>query len=93
MILEVAILNVRSGMTEEFSAAFSKAEPLISSQKGYIDHQLLKCVEKDHQFLLLVNWENVEAHEIGFRQSPEYRDWKKLLHHFYEPFPEVEHYC
>lgn len=92
MILEVAILNVRNGMKEEFSAAFKKAEPLISAQQGYIDHQLLTCIETDNRFLLLVNWESVEAHEQGFRRSSDYLVWKKLLHDFYEPFPEVEHY-
>lgn len=42
--------------------------------------------------MLLVRWESVEAHEVGFRQSPEYQDWRRLLHHFYDPFPTVLHY-
>jgi hypothetical protein len=29
---------------------------------------------------------------VGFRESPQYEHWKELLHHFYDPFPEVEHY-
>lgn len=39
-----------------------------------------------------MKWETIEDHEIGFRKSEEYQKWKKLLHHFYEPFPTVEHY-
>ena len=39
-----------------------------------------------------VRWETLEAHEVGFRQSPQYQQWKKLLHHFYDPFPTVSHY-
>ena len=92
MILEVAILNVKEGLSEEFEQSFTKASLIISSMKGYISHQLKKCIEIDSQYILLVNWETLEDHEIGFRKSHEYQDWKKLLHHFYEPFPEVLHY-
>ncbi len=28
----------------------------------------------------------------GFRGSPDYQEWRRLLHHSYEPFPTVEHY-
>lgn len=34
----------------------------------------------------------MEDHTVGFRQSPEYQEWKIRLHHFYEPFPVVEHF-
>lgn len=61
--------------------------------KGYIKHDLLKCVEEKDIYLLLVQWETMEDHEIGFRQSAEYQDWKRLLHHFYDPFPTVLHYA
>ena len=59
---------------------------------GYIAHELQKCVETSHRYILLVNWQTLEAHTVGFRQSPEYQEWKRLLHHFYDPFPNVEHY-
>lgn len=92
MILEVAILPVKLGMEREFEESFVQACSIISSMKGYISHELKKCIEKESQYILLVNWDTVEDHEIGFRQSPQYQDWKKLLHHFYDPFPEVLHY-
>ncbi len=92
MVLEVAILNVKEGLLEEFEQSFTKASLIISSMKGYISHQLKKCIERENQYILLVQWETLEDHEIGFRKSLEYQDWKRLLHHFYEPFPEVLHY-
>ncbi len=69
-----------------------KAENIVSSMKGYISHQLKKCVKEDNKYILLINWETIEDHEIGFRQSDQYQEWKMLLHHFYEPFPVVEYY-
>ncbi len=92
MILEVAILDVKETLCKEFEAAFTEATPLITSMPGYINHELNKCIETPQRYLLLVRWESLEAHTVGFRQSPEYQEWKRVLHHFYEPFPTVEHF-
>jgi heme-degrading monooxygenase HmoA len=92
MILEVVILNIISGKEREFETAFSEASSIIASMAGYSSHQLQHCLEKENRYLLLVQWETLEAHTIGFRGSSEYQEWKKRLHHFYDPFPTVEHY-
>ena len=92
MILEVAMLDVKPGQAEEFETAFEKAQEIISSMHGYISHQLQKCVENPDRYILLVNWQTLEDHTRGFRESTEYREWRALLHHFYDPFPTVEHY-
>lgn len=91
-MLEVAILNIIPGKEIEFEAAFRTASAIISGMPGYISHQLQQCVENNSRYILLVNWQSLEAHTIGFRSSEQYQEWKKLLHHFYEPFPQVEHY-
>ena len=93
MILEAAPLQIRAGHSEAFEAAFAIAQPLIASMPGYLSHELQHCLERPHECLLLVRWETLEAHEVGFRQSPQYQDWKRLLHPFYEPFPVVSHYA
>ncbi|MGY5353536.1 antibiotic biosynthesis monooxygenase family protein [Wenyingzhuangia sp. IMCC45467] len=92
MILEVAILNVKMGLNKSFEKDFELAEKYISSIEGYITHSIRKCIEKENQYILLVEWEKLENHTVGFRESKEYLKWKELLHHYYEPFPEVEHY-
>lgn len=92
MILEVAILNVIPGREAEFEQAFATASAIISSIKGYHHHQLQRCLENPAQYILLVNWATLEDHTVGFRGSPEYQQWRQLLHHFYDPFPRVEHY-
>lgn len=92
MILEAVILTIKPGLTADFEASFRKASPLIRSMKGYISHELQHCMENDHQYLLLVRWETLEDHTVGFRGSEAYQEWKALLHHFYDPFPTVEHY-
>jgi heme-degrading monooxygenase HmoA len=49
-------------------------------------------MEVKGKYLLLVRWETLEDHTVGFRGSSKYQEWKKLLHHFYDPFPTVEHF-
>lgn len=92
MILEIAILNVIAGRELEFETAFRKASGIIASMNGYISHQLQRCIENPNQYVLLVNWDSLEDHTEGFRGSAQYDEWRALLHHFYEPFPTVEHY-
>lgn len=92
MVLEAAILQVKPGQEQQFESDFAIAGQYISSIKGYIRHSLRRCIENPHQYLLLVDWETLEDHTVGFRGSPQYQEWKKLLHHYYDPFPTVEHY-
>lgn len=92
MILEVALLTIRPGQEPEFEYAFTQAVPIIASMKGYITHELQRCVETPNRYILLVRWQTLEDHTVGFRGSPEYQEWRRLLHHFYEPFPVVEHF-
>ncbi|MGH7787957.1 MAG: antibiotic biosynthesis monooxygenase family protein [Candidatus Binatia bacterium] len=91
-VLEVAILNLRRGRADAFLAAFATAEPIIAAAPGYGRHELRRCAEDDHRFLLLVWWDSIESHQVGFRQSDAYQEWRRLLHAFYDPFPTVEHY-
>jgi heme-degrading monooxygenase HmoA len=92
MILEVAILNVKKGEEYDFEKDFAIASQLIESIPGYVNHSLRKCIEEENKYLLLVEWEKLEDHTVGFRTSDSYLEWRKLLHHYYNPFPVVEHY-
>ena len=92
MILEVAILDVKPTQEAAFECDFAHASVHISSVTGYISHELQRCIEKKSRYILLVRWQTLEAHTEGFRKSPHYSEWKKLLHHYYDPFPIVEHY-
>ena len=92
MILEVAVLDVRPGEGENFEDDFRKAQALVAQMDGYQKHELRRCVEDGNRYLLLIWWDTLEAHTEGFRGSPQYERWRELLHHYYDPFPVVEHY-
>jgi len=92
VILEVAILDVKPGEEPAFEAAFAQAQAIIASMRGYLSHELHRCIENTSRYVLLVKWNTLEDHTEGFRNSDEYQQWRALLHHFYDPFPVVEHY-
>ena len=92
MVLEVAILSVRSGRGEAFEASFREAQAIIAASPGYQRHELRRCVEAADRYLLLVWWDSLASHTEGFRKSAGYQRWRELLHHYYDPFPQVEHY-
>lgn len=92
MVLEVATLQIKPGQTAAFEQAFAQAQKIIASMHGYQGHELQRCIEDSHQYVLLVRWATLQDHTEGFRQSPEYQEWRNLLHHFYDPFPTVLHY-
>ena len=92
MVLEVAMLNLKPGTSAQFVAAFAQAAPLIVSRPGYVSHELLRCLDAHDRYVLLVRWQTLEDHTVGFRGSDVYQEWRRLLHHFYDPFPTVEHF-
>jgi len=92
MVLELAILNVTPGREADFEAAFGDARSIIASMPGFVSLDLQRCLERPNRYALLVRWSTLEDHTVGFRKSAGYQRWKQLLHHFYDPFPEVEHY-
>jgi heme-degrading monooxygenase HmoA len=92
VILEHAVLDVIAGQEADFEQAFQQASGIIADMAGFRSLRLERGVENRSRYLLLVEWDSLEDHTIGFRGSPEYQEWRRLLHHFYQPFPTVEHY-
>lgn len=92
MILEHAPLQVKPGTAAEFEAAFAQAKRIISSSHGFRTLTLSRCIERPDAYLLIVEWDTLADHSEGFRGSPEYQEFRALLHRFYDPFPTVEHY-
>jgi heme-degrading monooxygenase HmoA len=93
VILEQALLPVKPGQEADFERAFAVAQDIISARPGFRGLTLSRCLERPNVYLLLVEWDRLEDHTVGFRGSPEYQEWRALLHHFYEPFPVVEHFA
>lgn len=92
VILEHALLPVVPGREAEFEAAMTEAQQIIATMPGFLNISVSRCVERPSTYLLRVEWERLEDHTEGFRRSDAYQEWRRLLHHFYDPFPVVEHF-
>ena len=92
MTTEIALLHIREKESDLFEMAFKEAQKIISGMRGYLGHELQKCIEEENKYVLIVRWNKIGDHTEGFRKSQEYKEWKRLLHHFYDPFPVAEHY-
>ena len=92
MITEHALLEVVPGREHEFVTAMERAKSIIAASPGFHSLRVERCLERPNCFLLLVQWESLEDHTQGFRGSQAYDAWRAALHHFYDPFPVVEHF-
>ncbi len=92
MIVEHALLTVKPGEGGDFEAAFSQAKAIIAASPGFGGLTLSRCIERPGTYLLLVEWDRLGDHTEGFRGSPRFQEWRRLLHHFYDPAPIVEHF-
>ena len=92
MIVEHAVLEVKPGQRTAFEEAMRDARSLIAASPGFYSIEVRPAIERMDRYLLRVVWSDVAAHRDGFRKSNRYQDWRRLLHHFYEPMPTVEYF-
>ncbi|SCL71326.1 antibiotic biosynthesis monooxygenase family protein [Micromonospora chersina] len=92
MVLEVALIDVTPGHEDDFAAAYAKARPILAGTEGCRSVRMTRGVESPSRFVLLVEWDSVEAHDVNFRQSERFGQWRALIGpHFAGP-PLVEHF-
>ncbi len=92
MIIEHVHLQIKSEQSQAFEVAFQQAKEFIYPMSGLNAVQLIKNIQDEQRYILLVFWDKLEDHTEGFRKSAEYQQWKALLHPFYDPMPTVEYY-
>ena len=92
MIIEIAQLTIRPGSERQFEAAFLTAIKVLGGSKGYLTHELQRSVETPNRYALIVHWQTLEDHTVGFRGSPAFTEWRAHIGPFLESPPVVEHF-
>ena len=93
MVIEVALIEVVPGQEDDFAAAYAEARHLVATTPGCRSVRMTRGIESPSRFVLLVEWDSVEAHEQNFRASERFPQWRALIGpHFAAP-PVVEHFC
>lgn len=92
MILEAASFSIQPDQTAAFETAFYEAAKVIAAAKGYLAHEMQRSVDVPGHYLLLVQWQSRDDHMVGFRESPLFVEWRRLLSPYFAAPPQVEHY-
>ncbi len=93
MILEIADIRIQPGKQDEFDAAIKLGlEVAITKARGYISHQVQKCIETPERYVLMIHWQTLENHTVDFRGSPAFAEWRGHVGPFFAAPPNVEHF-
>jgi heme-degrading monooxygenase HmoA len=91
MVLEVADIEVSPGAEDEFAAAYLSVREVVSSTPGCRSVRMTRGIESPSRFVLLVEWDSVEAHEVNFRGTERFTTWRGAIGRFFAHPPRVEH--
>jgi heme-degrading monooxygenase HmoA len=91
MVHEIAVIEIKLGMEKAFEEGAAKAVPLFQKAKGCRSMKLQRSVENPSRYHLVVGWDTVEDHMVGFRESPDFQTWRDLVSHCFARPPEMEH--
>ena len=92
MIMEFAQLTIRPGTETQFEAAFPEAIRVLGASRGYLSYELRRSIETPSRYALIVQWQTLEDHTVGFRGSPAFTQWRAQIGPFFESAPVVEHF-
>jgi heme-degrading monooxygenase HmoA len=91
-VLEVAIIDVREGAHEQFANAYRSARSILAGTEGLRSVRMTHGVERPSRFVLLVEWESIEAHQRNFRETDRWEQWRAAIGPFFAAPPVVEHF-
>jgi heme-degrading monooxygenase HmoA len=93
MILEVADIRIAPGKQAEFEAAIEKGLRTVASRaEGMRGFRVQKGIESPERYVLMIEWDTLEAHTVGFRQGPLFAEWRAIVGPFFAQPPVVEHF-
>ena len=93
MIVEIADIRTRPEDKAAFAEAIQRAATTVLAKAGgYRRHQILACLETPGRFILHIEWDTLEAHTVGFRQSPAFAEWRAIIGPCFAKPPHVEHF-
>jgi quinol monooxygenase YgiN len=90
VVLEVALIDVTD--PDRFAAAYRSAREILATTPGCRSVRMTRGIEAPERFVLLVEWESVEAHDANFRQTDRFTRWRAAIDPYFATPPRVEHF-
>ncbi|HEU5294074.1 MAG TPA: antibiotic biosynthesis monooxygenase [Burkholderiaceae bacterium] len=93
MILEIADIRIPPGQQAAFDEAIQRGiATVVSTAKGFRGFKVNKGIESPERYVLMIFWDTVEDHTVGFRQGPLFAQWRAIVGPFFAQPPHVEHF-
>ena len=93
MILEIADIRIPPGQQAAFDEAIQRGlKTVLSKAKGFQGYEVNKGVESPERYVLMVMWDTLEDHTVGFRTGPLFAQWRAIVGPFFAQPPHVEHF-
>ncbi|MDQ1295722.1 MAG: hypothetical protein QG608_3609 [Actinomycetota bacterium] len=93
MILERAQIDLVPGSEQEFESALDRARAVLEEARGFRSLRVARGIENPSRYLLLIEWETIEDHMVGFRESDLFVRWRQLIGPYFAAPPLVEHFA
>jgi quinol monooxygenase YgiN len=92
MIVEYIRYGIDNALAEEFEQAYRRAAEALEASEHCQRYEVLRCSEDPTQHVVRIEWDSVEGHLSGFRQSPEFRSFFEAVGPFVNDIEEMRHY-
>ncbi|MFL6129142.1 MAG: antibiotic biosynthesis monooxygenase family protein [Mycobacteriales bacterium] len=92
MVVEVAVFEIKPGEEDAFVAAYHRVRSEVTGTPGCLSVRMTRGIESPGRFVLLVEWESLDAHLVGFRGTERFTRWRAGLGPYFAAPPEVQHY-
>jgi heme-degrading monooxygenase HmoA len=92
VIIETALMSIVPGRQDEFLAALERAKGVLAQAHGWRDIHVHRGIERPSAFLVVIGWDTLEDHTVGFRGGELFTRWRALIGPFFAEPPVVEHW-
>ncbi len=93
MVLEIADIKIIKGGEADFEqAARFGLDTVLAKAAGFAGYEIRRSIESPNRFVLMIHWNTLEDHTVGFRQSSSYSQWRAIVSPFFAETPSIEHF-
>ncbi len=94
MILEHADIRIVPGQQAAFDEAIVRGlTTVVARARGFRGYKVNRGIENPERYLLMIFWDTLEDHTVGFRQSELFAQWRAIVGPYFAAPPVVEHFA
>lgn len=92
MIVEYIRYSTPETQSAEFERSYAEAGTSLKGSAHCLAYELSRCLDDPSSYILRIEWDSVEGHMQGFRNSPEFRRFFAAIRPYVNQITEMRHY-